>query len=414
VPIVETLATATVLLGFFAVCAAAANDAATGAASVVASFTTNLRMALVMAAIGFAFGLLALDALPWAALLDRLLPLSELRDSRQMLMVLMGAVGGAGIAATLATWVGVPAPVGLLFLVALGTVASNAGARVSIEGPLIAAGAALMTAAIAAFVAWLAVKAIIHAVIRHARPRDRLSPALPISAAATLALAGATGLAAFDWASSASPPWPAAIAAVLLLAAIGAVAAHVALRRAPLRFTNDEAGAEAAFRRLQLAGGMILAACHGAAQSLLITLPMGLALRLAEGQRPRHWEDLSVAGSSTMLLMLVVLGAAAVTFAGHRSTQLLADRLLPTAPVGGVAINLGAQAGGLAALALGLPVAGNQAATGGFLGLAVALRPPPSQVIAAIIRLVAGWVLAPVMAAVAAIIIHAIVWAWVG
>lgn len=412
--VIDVLAKATILLGFFAVCATAANDAATGAAGVSASLTTNLRGALILSAVGFVFGMLVLDALPWAALLDRLLPLSELSNNRQLLLVLMGAVGGVGVAATLATWVGVPAPMGLLLFVALGTVAATAGAHVSPEGALLAAASALLVLLIAAGVAWLTVKAIIHAVLRHARPRDHLAPALPIVAAATLALAGATGLLAFDWAPSAAPPLLPGIAAIIVLGAIGAVGAQVALRRAPLRFTNDEAGAEAAFRRLQLGGAAILAAFHGAAQSLLMVLPMALALRLAEGRRPQRWEDLTLAGSTSIILMLVVLGATAVTFAGHRSTQLLADRLLPTAPIGGVAVNLGAQTGALAVLVLGLPVAGNQAATGGFIGLAAALRPPPSQVIGPAIRLLGGWLLAPIVAAVAGIIIHAIAWAWVG
>lgn len=411
---VNSVAYATILLGFFAVCAAAANDAATGAAAVAASLTSNLRGALILAAVGFAFGMLVLDTMPWAALLDRLLPLSELPDNRQMLLVLMAAVGGVGVAVVLATWAGAAAPIGLLFFVSLGTLASTAGARVSVEGVLLVAGATLLALALAAVVTWLAVKAIIHAVLRHARPRDQLAPALPVAAAVTLALAGATGFLAFDWAA-ATPPWPAGVAAVLVLAAIGAGGAHVALRRAPLRFTNDEAGAEAAFRRLQLGGATLVAAFHGAAQSLLMVLPMALALRLeGEGTRPARWEDLTLAGSTPIMLMLVVLGATAVTFAGHRSTQMLADRLLPTAPIGGVAINLGAQTGALAALALGLPVAGNQVAAGGFLGLAAALRPPPSQVIGPAIRLLGGWLLAPVVAAVAGIIIHAITWAWVG
>ncbi|MBX9595448.1 MAG: inorganic phosphate transporter [Roseomonas sp.] len=413
-PMVNSVAYATILLGFFAVCAAAANDAATGAAGVAASLTSSLRGALILAAVGFAFGLLVLDTMPWAALLDRLLPLSELPDNRQMLLVLMAAVGGVGVAVVLATWAGAPAPIGLLFFVSLSTLASTAGARVSVEGVLLVAGAALLALALAAVVTWLAVKAIIHAVLRHARPRDHLAPALPIAAAVTLALAGATGFLAFDWAAAASPPWPAGVAAVLVLGAIGGVGAHVALRRAPLRFTNDEAGAEAAFRRLQLGGATLVAAFHGAAQSLLLALPMALALRLAAGQRPRHWADLSLAASTPMVLMLVVLGATAVTFAGHRSTQLLADRLLPTAPIGGVAVNLGAQTGALAVLALGLPVAGNQLATGGFIGLAAALRPPASQVIGPAMRLVGGWLLGPVAAAVAGIGIYSIAWAWVG
>ncbi len=413
-PIVDTLAYATILFGLVAICAAAANDAATGAASVVAAVTTNLRSALLLAAVGFAFGMLLLDAAPWARMLDHILPLTELQDNRRLMIVVLASLTGTAAATLLATWACAPAPIGLFLAVALAAVGADAGARISIEGVLLALGASLLVLLLAGVVAFLVLKAIIHSVLRHARPRDRLSPALPIAASLTLALAGLIGLLAFDWAKDRHPPWPASLVVVVLLAAIGFAASFWALRAAPLRFTNDLLGAEAAFRRLQIGGAALVAAFHGAAQTLLIALPLALAAAMIGNRRPQSWTELSLLGSGSLLLPLLCAGGLAVTLAGHRTSALLGERLLPTAAVGGVAINFGVQGGALVALALGLPVAGGQAATGGFLGVAAALRPPPAQIIGPLLRLLAAWVLGPIAAATVGLVVLAICRAWIG
>jgi phosphate/sulfate permease len=412
--VVQTLAYVTILFGLIAATVMAANDAAAGTAGMFASLSTDARSAMLIGGFGFAVGLLLLDPGPSARILEQVLPLGGVPSPRLLLATLLAASFGTAAAVLLANWASLPVPLGLVFLTALAVAGAAAGARIGVGGTFAAMLGTVAALALAGVVSALALRAAIALVLRRHRPRDHLSPALPLAAALVFGLAGGAGCLALQFAEAARPPAFAAPVVGLALALIGFVGTRLVLSRDVLRFSNDAAGAEAAFRRLQLCGAAIACLLHGAAQTLLIALPVAAAYAIAGGARPAAWRDVSFAASATPILLLVLLGAAAVVLAGHRTAAFLGERLMPTGHVGGVAISLGTQAGALAALALGLPVAGNQAATGGVLGLVLSVGAPGSRVARPLLLLLAGWVLTPLVAAILALVALGLCRAWIG
>ncbi len=401
--LLDLLAFAIVVVGFVGVFAAAANEAAAGLAGIFAAATTTPKAALAVTAAAGCCGLLVLNAGVAAGLLDKAMPLGGWGlDTSRLAICLFAATFATAAVCVAMLILALPAPILLVQVCAMVSVAAAAGQPASMSAILATAAALVGIVGLAAAVGYGCTWLVATRVLASRRPRDAAPIALAIAAGLTGGVSLAALLALSDM--STAPAW--AVAAGIVIAALvpGAMA-YANLRNRPFQVSNDGTGVEAAFRGLQLAGGAVAALAAGMLQVLALGFPILLALRLRQEQWAESWTELSPGADVTVLLVLLVGGGLGVLMAGHRVARWMGDRMMPTGPVGGCSANGGTLLGSLCLALAGLPVAGNQAAAGGLIGVGLA-GGQTDRLVPAAGRVLAAWVLAPATGSVLALAVY--------
>ena len=389
------------LLGF----SSGANDASGSVATAIGSNVLRIRIALLIAGIAAALAALLFGAPIYADYAARLAPSTGFTETDHRIYGVFSALLATTVIMFAFTLLSMP--VGAILVLA----GSLAGVGI-VSGGVAAVDWGLIT--IIVLVAWLAPPICVglglgmftvvrNQIVGYWRPRDRMRLYVPLSVGVIAALGIVLVATAFDvGVGGGLPAWGVAILAVVAFA-VGSLAAWAGIRSKPFWVTNDQDGAESGFRRLQIAGSMILAFTFGAFQAINAGAPALLLIALGSDALPiDQIADGSIAiepdfGQQVLFLLPIALGlAAGVILMGHRTCRTVGEKITPLTNTRGFTANVATGIGVLVMAVAGLPVMANHASAGAVIGVGMADRTSRPQW-NTVIRMSVSWVFAAVL-----------------
>lgn len=403
---------------FFLALATAANDTGAALATVFGSGTLAIGRGVIFATV-VGVVVAALVGVPVLAdLAPALIPSGEGGLDQDLLGALYGALLAAAIVMMLATGFGLPVAALPVFAGALAAAMLTAGIGDGLEFLLITLLAAFGLPLVTALVGWLAYLILRRRVFDYYRPRDRLRWLLPSATGLTVALGlGAVTVLAPTAGVAALPIWAQPWLAVPVIGLVGFLVAFVLvnqqLTKDPFWVGNDVAGANSAFRRLEVLGSVMLAVPVVAWQAVNLAAPVALIGAWFAGGSAG---DLGLPGADgdwkrdlIILIPTILAIGLGVFLLGHKTALTLGRDLAPLPAARGVAVNLAQMIGVIVVAATAMPLTAVHGMAGALVGSALAEKGGGGLKTRVWVKILVTWVFAPVVAALIAAVVVLII-----